>query len=106
MTMLSATTADFTARVLEADRLVLVDFWAPWCAPCRAMARPLEDLAEDFADVAIIVKVDVEAEPALAATYAVSALPSLALFKGGQEVARVIGVQSRTRLAALLEEHL
>ncbi len=98
--------ADFATIVLTADRPVLVDFWASWCAPCRALAPVLEDLAEDFADEALIVKVDAEAERDLAARFHVGGLPTLLVFSDGVEVGRVTGLQSRARLAAMLEQHL
>lgn len=98
--------ADFAEVVLAADRPVLVDFWASWCAPCRALTPLLEDLAEDYADDALIVKVDAEAEKSLADRYRVTALPTLLVFRGGVEVARTHGLQSRARLAAVLDRHL
>lgn len=98
-----ATVETFDAMVLAADEPVLVDFWAPWCGPCRALMPTLEDLAEDHAGEARVVKVNVEEEPDLQARFGVSTLPTLLLFAGGELRERVIGVQSRARLSALLD---
>lgn len=98
-----ATVETFDAMVLAADEPVLVDFWAPWCGPCRALMPTLEDLAEDHVGEARVVKVNVEEEPDLQARFGVSTLPTLLLFAGGELRERVIGVQSRARLSALLD---
>ncbi len=102
----AATAEDFNDSVLNAQALVLVDFWASWCAPCRALAPVLEDLANDYAGDVAIVKVDVEAAPTLAKTYNIGALPSMLLFRDGVEIRRIVGAQTRTRLAALLDDNL
>ncbi|MEG3092176.1 thioredoxin [Sphingomonas sp. PB1R3] len=98
-----ATVATFDDMVLAADVPVLVDFWAPWCAPCRGLMPTLEDLAQDHAEEARIVKVNVEEEPGLRDRFAVSTLPTLLLFSGGEMRDRMIGVQSRARLSAMLD---
>ncbi|WP_230771871.1 thioredoxin [Sphingomonas sp. Leaf4] len=102
----SASADDFDRLVLSAQGLGLVDFWAPWCGPCRAMAPALEDLAADYAGDCAIIKVDIEAHPDLGKQFNIASLPTLVLFRDGAEIARVIGNKSRTQLAALLDEHL
>ncbi len=106
MTTITATGADFDAVAMAEGTTALVDFWAPWCAPCRALAPMLEDLAEDFAGRALVVKVDVEAEPDLAKRFGVSSLPALLLMQDGVEVQRVVGTRSRAYLASLLDAAL
>ncbi|MCA9768209.1 MAG: thioredoxin, partial [Gemmatimonadetes bacterium] len=80
------TDATFGAEVENASGLVLVDFWAAWCGPCRAIAPHLEVLAGHFAGRAKVVKVDVDASPELAAQYGIRGIPTLLVFKGGQVV--------------------
>ena len=98
--------AQFAEQVLERGELVLVDLWAPWCAPCRAMAPVLDDVAEDFADALAIRKINIEAEAGLRERLSVASVPTLVLFRDGEEIARATGAQSRTRLTAWIEEHL
>ena len=92
--------AEFETVVLGADKPVLVDFWAPWCTPCRLLAPVLDDLAVEFADDLVVVKVDVEANPLVRERYGVSSLPTMALFRGGEVVHTIVGVRSRTALRA------
>jgi thioredoxin 1 len=94
--------AQFETEVLQHDGAVLVDFYATWCGPCRALAPLLERFAQENADRVKVVKVDSDADEALAARYSVMKIPTVIAFKGGQEVARAINPQSRTKLEELL----
>jgi putative thioredoxin len=103
----AVTTTDFESRVLEASHatLVLVDFWAAWCGPCRSLAPVLEQLADRHQDTLAIAKIDSDAEPALAARYGVRSLPTLLLFKQGEIVEQTAGAQPLNALEALVARH-
>ena len=94
------------ALARSAEVPVLVDFWAAWCAPCRALAPTLEALAERHAGALAIVKVDTDAEQSLAAHYAVRSLPTLLLFRDGQPVGQLVGAQPLAALERFIEPHL
>ncbi len=96
--VLEVTTANFDAEVLKAEQPVLVDFWAPWCGPCRAVAPVLEAISQEHADKLKVVKVNVDDNQQLAVQYGVQAIPTLIFFKGGQPVDRVVGVAPRDEL--------
>ena len=98
------TTADFEKEVIQADELVLVDFWAPWCMPCRMLAPTLDDLASDYTGKVKIVKVNTDENQSLAVQYGIRGIPTLILFKGGEPVDRAVGVQPKKALAEKLDK--
>ena len=101
-----ATDADFTQQVLESDVPVLVDFWAPWCGPCRMIAPSLDQLATEYAGKAKVVKVDIDQNQATALKYHVRSIPMLLVFKNGQVEATQVGAVGKPQLAALLDRAL
>jgi thioredoxin 1 len=104
--MLYATDASFKTDVIESDVPVLVDFWAPWCGPCRAVAPLLEALDAELAGRAKIVKVNVDENQVVAGALGVRSIPTLVVFKGGQAVEGAVGALSMQELKRLLEPHL
>lgn len=98
--------SNFAAEVLEADRLVLVDFWAEWCPPCKAMSPTIDALADELADGFKIVKLDVDSNPGISVAYNVRSMPTLIIFKDGVPVDTKVGAaQSRVQLIKWLESH-
>ena len=95
---------NFEAEVLTAAGPVLVDFWAPWCGPCRMIAPVLEQLSTENGAAVKIVKVNVDESPGIASTYGISAIPTIMLFKDGQVVDRFVGVQPKTRLQEAISQ--
>jgi thioredoxin 1 len=96
---------NFQAEVLESETPVLVDFWAPWCGPCRVVAPALEEIAGERDDVRV-VKLNVDDHPQTAAQYQVLAIPTMILFRNGQEATRIQGAMPKKRLEAALEPAL
>ena len=99
------TDSNFQAEVLEADGPVLVDFWAPWCGPCRVVAPVLEEIAGERPDLTI-VKLNVDDNIETASKYSVLAIPTMILFKNGQVAKKVIGAYPKRKLEAELEPAL
>jgi len=92
------TDANFAAEVLQSGTPVLVDFWAPWCGPCRMITPIVEQLATENAGAIKVVKINVDDSPNTAGGFGVNSIPTLMIFKGGQVVDRFVGVQPKTRL--------
>jgi thioredoxin 1 len=93
---------DFETEVLQHPKRVLVDFYADWCFPCRALAPRLEQFSNEHADDVKVVKIDSDADEDLSTQYSVRTIPTLIAFENGQEVARAVNPQSRAALEALL----
>lgn len=100
--------ADFKAQVLESDVPVLVDFWAPWCGPCRAVAPILEEMAQEYAGKLAIAKINVDDNNEISVQYGIRSIPTLLLFKNGQLVDTHIGlsVRGKSELVEFVQPHL
>jgi thioredoxin len=100
------TAANFQSEVLKSDKPVLVDFWAPWCAPCRRIAPMIDELATEYAGAVKVGKLNVsenEETNALAGSYAVENIPTLIIFKGGEPVQRFVGLPGKTKIQEALD---
>lgn len=95
---------EFSEVVLKADRPVFVDFWAPWCGPCKMVGPEVEALANDYDGKAIIAKVNVDEAGELANEYAVMGVPTMIIFKDGQEMDRIVGYRPRRELSNALDK--
>lgn len=105
MTELTLTNENFEASVLQAQKPVFVDFWAPWCGPCKVMSPIVEELAEEIDDV-IVGKVNVDESSEIAQKYNILSIPTFIIFKGGQVVEQFSGSMSKDQLRVKIEKHL
>ena len=94
------TSVNFQGEVVESDIPVIVDFWAEWCGPCKALSPIIDELAGEYAGRVKIAKLDVDSEPGLAGQYNVLSIPMVALFKDGEVVERSVGLKPKDRLVA------
>ncbi len=103
---LEFTDTEFEETVLKSDVPVLVDFWAEWCAPCRALAPIVEELAVEYNGKAKIGKLNVDQNPKIATTYSIRSIPALLLFKDGQVVQQIVGVKPKEEIQSIIDGHL
>jgi thioredoxin 1 len=100
------TDASFKEDVLDSNLPVLVDFWAPWCGPCRMVGPVVDEIAEQYEGQVKVVKLNTDENPNTASQYGIRSIPTLMIFKGGQRVDMVVGAVPKTTLANTLEKYL
>lgn len=104
--VLHSSDATFVTDVVNSDVPVLLDFWAPWCGPCKMIAPILDDLAVEFADKVKIVKINIDDNQATPAQFGVRSIPTLLLFKDGKPVATQVGALPKNQLAAFINQNI
>ncbi len=104
--IVNTTDADFEQHVLNSDTPVLVDYWAPWCGPCKMVAPILDELAGDYEGKVRIVKLNVDDNPETAAKFGVRGIPTLTLFKNGNVLATKVGALTKSQLTAFLDSNI
>ncbi len=102
MAELVITNENFEREVLQADKPVVIDFWAPWCGPCRMMGPVIEKFAKEFEGTYIVGKVNVDDEDELSSKFNIMSIPTIKVFKNGEETATALGVQTREKLLELI----
>ncbi len=106
MSATAVTDSSFDQDVIKSEIPVLVDFWAPWCGPCRMVAPVVEEISQQYEGQVKVVKVNTDENPNVASQYGIRSIPTLMIFKGGQRVDMVVGAVPKTTLANTLEKHL
>ncbi len=99
------TDANFKTDVLASDKLTVIDFWAEWCGPCRAIGPVIEELSKEYAGKVNVGKVNVDHNPEVSMTYGITSIPAILFIKGGQVVDKLVGAQPKTNFVKKIEQH-
>jgi thioredoxin 1 len=103
---LEFTDANFKNEVLESDKLSVIDFWAEWCGPCRAIGPVIEDLSKEYAGKVKVGKVNVDHNPSVSMNYGITSIPAILFVKGGQVVDKLVGAQPKANFVKKIEQHM
>ncbi|ASN78699.1 thioredoxin (chloroplast) [Porphyra umbilicalis] len=106
MSVSQVTDASFKQEVINNDLPVLVDFWAPWCGPCRMVSPVVDEIAEEYESSIKVVKINTDDNPTIAAEYGIRSIPTLMIFKAGERVDTVIGAVPKSTLASTLNKYI
>ncbi len=104
--VMNVSDTSFEMEVLQSDIPVLVDFWAPWCGPCKAVAPVVEDISKEYQGRLKVVKLNTDENPKTAQAYTIKGIPSLYIFKSGQVVEQVVGAVPKAKLADAINKHV
>ena len=104
--ILTATDSDWDAQILKSEKPVLVDFWADWCVPCHMVSPVVEEIGQERSSEMAVAKLNVDDNPETARRYGVMSIPTLILFRDGEEKARVVGAQSKDSILGQIEAHV
>ena len=103
---LEVTDSSFKTDVLSSDKLTVVDFWAEWCGPCRAIGPVIEDLSKEYTGKINVGKVNVDHNPEVSINYGITSIPAILFFKNGQVVDKLVGAQPKSNFVKKIEQHL
>jgi thioredoxin 1 len=103
---LEFTDAGFKAEVIESDKLTVVDFWAEWCGPCRAIGPIIEDLSKEYTGKVNVGKLNVDHNPEVSINYGITSIPAILFFKNGQMVDKLVGAQPKANFVKKIEQHM